>query len=239
MEDEQVVQEVVENQVVEDAVTEAAEQEVPVKKEEKLFTQAELDDIIKKRLDREFRKRERISQTPIPKAEPQGLDPNAFEDVDKYADALADRKIAEREAAKQWETYVEKEEDARDRYEDFDAVARNNNFPVTPVMAEAIKAASIGPDILYYLGSNPNESARIANLPPVLQVKEIGKIEARLEDKPLEPKKTTTAPPPINPVKPDSGVKTFDTSDPRSLKSMSTSEWIEARNRELAGRARK
>jgi hypothetical protein len=61
-----------------------------------------------------------------------------------------------------------------------------------------------------------------------MQAKEIGKIESKLADNPPV-KKTSNAPAPIAPVTArTSGSPAFDTTDPRSLKSMSTSEWIEA-----------
>jgi hypothetical protein len=61
-----------------------------------------------------------------------------------------------------------------------------------------------------------------------LQAKEIGKIEAKMaSDPPM--KKTSTAPAPIAPVTARSASSpAYDTTDPRSVKSMSTSEWIEA-----------
>ena len=53
-------------------------------------------------------------------------------------------------------------------------------------------------------------------------------IEARLSAEPTF-KKTSNAPAPIAPVTARaSGAPTYDTTDPRSTKSMSTSEWIEA-----------
>ena len=53
-------------------------------------------------------------------------------------------------------------------------------------------------------------------------------IEARLSAEPTF-KKTSNAPPPIAPVNArTSGAPTFDTTDPRAVKSMSTSDWIEA-----------
>ena len=68
----------------------------------------------------------------------------------------------------------------------------------------------------------------IANLPPILQAREIGKIEAKLVSNPPV-KKTSTAPAPIAPVAArTAGSPAYDTTDPRSLKTMSTSEWIEA-----------
>jgi hypothetical protein len=61
-----------------------------------------------------------------------------------------------------------------------------------------------------------------------LQAREIGKIEAKLgSNPPVKP--TTSAPAPITPVTArTSGNPSYDTTDPRSVKAMSTSEWIEA-----------
>ena len=65
-------------------------------------------------------------------------------------------------------------------------------------------------------------------MPVLMQAKEIGKIESKLSDNPPI-KKSTSAPPPINPVTSrSSGNPSYDTTDPRSIKTMSTSEWIEA-----------
>jgi hypothetical protein len=61
-----------------------------------------------------------------------------------------------------------------------------------------------------------------------MQAKEIGKIEARLASDPPV-KKTSNAPAPISPVTARStGAPSHDTTDPRSIKSMTTSQWIEA-----------
>jgi len=62
-----------------------------------------------------------------------------------------------------------------------------------------------------------------------LQAREIGKIEAKLASNPPV-KKSSTAPAPIAPIAAarSSGTPAYDTTDPRSVKSMSTSEWIEA-----------
>jgi hypothetical protein len=149
---------------------------------------------------------------------------------------LAERKaqemLAKRDSAKQQaallEAYQDREEDARVRYDDFEQVAYNPNLSVTDVMAQTIQASDNGPDVIYYLGSNPKEASRISALPPILQAKEIGKIEAKLTSNPPT-KRTSTAPAPIAPVAArTSGNPKYDTTDPRSVKSMSTSEWIEA-----------
>jgi hypothetical protein len=204
----------------------------------KTFTQDELDAIVSKRLAREQRKWEREQRLAEPQPKPvvPPADPNDFETAQQYAEALAERKaqelLAQREAAKQQaaivEAYQELEETARDKYADFEQVAYNPNLPVTDVMAQTIQASDIGPEVIYWLGSNPKEAARISRLSPILQAREIGKIEANLASSPPV-KKTSSAPAPIAPVAArTTGGASYDTTDPRSLKTMTTSEWIEA-----------
>jgi hypothetical protein len=217
--------------------------------EEKRFTQAELDAMIGKRLAREQRKWEREQQAKQAEMQarqsvPAELPPaDQFESPEAYAEALAVRKaeelIAQRELQKQRiqieEAYADREEEARSKYNDFEQIAYNPQLRVTDVMAETIKASDIGPDLAYWLGSNPKEADRISRLSPLLQAREIGKIEARLSIEPPQ-KKTTSAPEPIRPViarAVNPGV--VDTTDPRSTQTMSTSEWIAAeRQRQIA-----
>ena len=207
---------------------------------DKTFSQEELDAIVGKRLAREQRKWEREQaqrltdlQAKAPVAPPAADD---FESASAYADALADQRAQEllnkREAAKAQaellDAYHDREEEARSKYDDFEQVAYNPKLPVTDAMAQTIQASEIGPDVIYWLGSNPKEAARISALPGLLQAREIGKIEAKLADNPPV-KKTSTAPAPIAPVAARaSGSSAYDTTDPRSIKTMSTSEWIEA-----------
>jgi len=69
---------------------------------------------------------------------------------------------------------------------------------ITPVMAFAIKArGAMGPRIAYYLGQNAEEGRRIAQLPPQMQVMEIGVLSGRLES---AAKQTKPLPAPIKPT---------------------------------------
>ena len=204
----------------------------------KTFTQDELDAAIGKRLAREQRKWEREqaqrAQPPVQPATP--VAPEQFESTDAYVEALAAQKaeqlLAQREQQKQQssllESYHDKEEKAWEKYDDFEQVAYNPNLPITDVMAQSIQASDIGPEVAYHLGANPKEAERIARLSPILQAKEIGKLEAKLAaDPPV--KKTSNAPTPISPITARStGTPAYDTTDPRSIKTMSTSDWIEA-----------
>jgi hypothetical protein len=98
-------------------------------------------------------------------------------------------------------------------------------------MADVIMASDTGPDVAYYLGTNPQEADRIASLPPFLQAKEIGRLETKLAlDPPV--KRTSSAPAPITPIRtPASKPVVHDTTDPRSTSSLSVSEWIAQENK--------
>jgi hypothetical protein len=198
----------------------------------KVFTQEELDAIVSKRLAKAERKWAKMQapSAPVVPVTPPSLD--QFGTVDEYAEARAEQILQTRQQqARHSEivsAYQDREEDARDKYEDFEQVAYNPNLPITTVMAQTIQASEIGPEVAYYLGANPKEADRISRLEPMIQAKEIGRIEAKLvTDPPV--KKSTSAPSPISPVTArNSGNPAFDTTDPRSVKTMSASEWIAA-----------
>jgi len=220
-------------EVTAEPVVEVSAPEVP-EAAPKTFSQEELDAAIGKRLAREQRKWERERVQPVVQQAP--VTPEQFASNEDYVEALADQraeqKIAEREQRKQQaemlETYHDKEEEVRAKYDDFEQVAYNPNLTITTVMAQSIQASDNGPEVAYHLGANPREAERISRLSPIMQAKEIGKIEAQLAANPPV-KKTSNAPAPISPVSArTTGAPAYDTTDPRSIKSMSTSEWIEA-----------
>jgi hypothetical protein len=200
------------------------EPETPEASEAKTFSQEELDAAIAKRLARAERqwKREAAQQAePAPIAPANDGEPLSAEEI-----------IAQYEATKQQQALIsqwsEREEVALEKYPDFEQVAYNPSLPITDDMAMAIQSSEIGGDILYSLGSNPKECARIAALPPILRIKELGRIEANLAANPPA-KKSSSAPAPISPVTPRaSGGPAYDTTDPRSLEKMGTSAWIAA-----------
>lgn len=142
--------------------------------------------------------------------------PDKFETYEEFLEALSDYKVEQR--AKQFEqaenqrkaneqqkaqldTFQERLSEARSRYTDFDEVV-GAQIPISQAMQQTILESDKGADLAYWLGSNPEESARIAKLSPFAAAKELGKIEARFEAKP-EPKKqapVSKAPPPITPL---------------------------------------
>ena len=223
------------------AVSEPEQQGTPGEQEApKTFTQEELDKIVGERLAKERRKIEREQaqsvedRRPTLAALPQ---PAQFNTEADYAEALINHRAEEianhRENQKRRveveSTYADREEDARVKYDDFQQVAYNPDLRITPEMAEVIKASDLGPEIAYHLGSNPKEALRISQMLPLSQARELGRIEANLTtSSPV--KKSSSAPAPINPVGSRSTTPTYDTTDPRSTKTMSDSEWIKAEN---------
>lgn len=119
--------------------------------------------------------------------------------------------------AQQW---ADQETDARTRYADYDAVARNPSLPITEAMVQVMSASEMGPDIAYYLGSNPAETARIAQMQPLEMARYMGRIEAQVSLP--RANKQTQAPDPVSPVRP----KAKASKDPAN---MSMDEYIAAR----------
>lgn len=215
----------------------------PEDQEPRTFTQEELDKIVgaeKAKLERKL-KRELAQQAAEPQAPAAPPRPDQFTTAEEYVEALADykaeQKVAERETQQQRKqldsTYADREEDARTKYADFQEVVYDPTLRITNEMAEVVKESDIGPEIFYHLGKNPDEAARIARLSPLAQAREIGKIEAALAANPSV-KKTSSAPEPIKPVGSRAATPKYDTTDPRSVSTMSTSEWIKAENERRA-----
>jgi hypothetical protein len=239
------VPEQVEQVVDANPATENDANETKTDEAKRTFSQEELDAAISKRLAKENRKWEREQSQRLAEMQSRLITPKAdpetgqFESPEAYAEALAVHKAEEliaardrhkRESEALYE-YQEREEAAREKYNDFEQVAYNPNLRVTTVMAEAIRDSDVGADVAYWLGSNPKEAERISRLSDIAQAREIGKIENKLSIDPVV-KKTTSAPSPISPVTSrSSGNQSYDTTDPRSIKTMSTSEWIEADRR--------
>jgi hypothetical protein len=124
--------------------------------------------------------------------------------------------------------------EARTKFPDFDSVAIRpmHEVPITTPMAEAIKEEALGHEIAYYLGKNPQEAHKIAQLSPISQAREIGKLAVKMEQTKPKPKTQTAAPSPTQPV---SGRG----STGKKIEDMSVSEYIEYQNEREFGSARR
>ena len=162
--------------------------------------------------------RQQAEQMRQPQAEkPSGKPtPDQFQTFEDYQEALVNHALSERlakereakeafeaeqrtRAAKQ--TWSKQEETARESFIDYDETV----YPLldieevgnNPFLGSAIADSPIGAKILYHLGKNPDEAVRIARLSPAATAREIGKLEARLEE---QAKPKSSAPPPPKPV---------------------------------------
>lgn len=169
------------------------------------------------------------------------------EDFDSYEDFLEARQDykVEQRLAREAETRQQREaetiqqrqaqafaerrdnliDNGADAYPDFEEVALDEMLPITQTMADALIQSESGHDLWYHLGKNPQKAERIANLNPVQQVYELGRLEASLKVS----KKPSNAPPPPKPV----GTRN---ETPNALRDdLSTEEWIKRRNKQLRG----
>jgi len=185
---------------------------------------------------------EELKQPPAPEGRPT-LEKFDY-DPEKYATALAD--YEKKQAFKQFEekqrteagkqaqqklvsVWEEKVGRGEDKYDDFLNVVGDLQ-PTNPFIT-AIMEADNGEEIAYHLGKNPKEAKRIAELPPISQVREIGKLEIKLAAKPAEPKTPSKAPAPITPLTGTAPVVSDSPSD-----NDDTATWIKKRQKQIAAR---
>jgi len=140
-----------------------------------------------------------------------------FESYEQYDEALFDwryqqrvtkeradisRQQDERMASEQQERARAWAETGKDKYPDFASVALREPWDggplITQFMAGAIQDSEVGHDLAYYLGHNLKEAARIAKLTPIAQVREIGRLEFKVQSP--KQRETTKAPAPTAPV---------------------------------------
>ena len=209
-----------------------------------------------RRLDKAFRKaaeaqaraellEKQLAELKQPKA-PEGAPTlEQFDyDPEKYAAAKAD--YAKAEAAKEYEAkqkteagkqatqklltdWEEKAERGADKYDDWQDIVGELK-PNNPFM-HAIMEAENGEDVAHYLGKHPKEAERIAKLPPLSQVREVGKLEAKLLAKPAEPKTPSKAPAPITPLTGAAPVVSDAPSETDDIR-----DWIRKRQKQVHGR---
>lgn len=178
------------------------------KPQDRVFTQAELDAAVQKRLIREQRRwMKQMQEAKPPLQEPvreSFRDEQAFStaQLEYLAEKKAEQKLKEREKAQQaermQESFLEKAEKAAERYPDFQTVVSNPALHITDAMVEYFAESDLGGEVAYHLGKNPLKAAAIAQMTPIKAARELARIETELASKPkATPSK---APEPINPV---------------------------------------
>lgn len=232
----------------EPAKTEEPTPEQAAKRESRRF-ERRLDKAYRKAADAEARAKlaeERFAELNkpsalegAPKIENYDYDPDKFtEAMTKYATEQAGKKVEadqsrnaqERIIASLQSAWESKVERAEDKYDDFLQVV--GELKPDNAFTAAIMDAENGEEIAYHLAKNEKEFNRIANLHPLAQAREIGKLEAKLQMQPVKPKVPSKAPAPIVPLAGDGATPGSDT--PSDNDDMAT--WMKKRQKQVHGR---
>ena len=185
--------------------------------------------------------------TSVPAAKPVVEDkPPARENFDSY-EAFIEEKAAYqgRKAAQEYrekaevESRQKREQEEEGRiFQGFNAKVREK-FPdleerasevghiqMPPGMGRAIAESDIGPEILNHLIDNAKELERIAALSPSAAIREVGKLEARLEAKPSAATTNTAVAAPKAPAPIAPGGKPAAPPDSKPSDSDSMEDWL-------------
>jgi len=195
-------------------------------------------------------KRQLVGGQPPPKPQDKPSEPAAaadsgkpkledFQTLEAYQEALTDWKLDQRErsqkeaAAKtaaedavrtEQEKWAKKEKAAQKAHDDYDDVIDAVVIPAGPgvrAARQAILEDDHGAELLYYLGKNPKELARIAGLSPASAAMAIGRLSARFDTPPAPENgkpRITGAPKPPPPSGRPSKTTSDSIDDPEVLK---------------------
>lgn len=217
------------------APTETEETPVPEPPAPKTFTQEELEAILGKRLALEKRKFERMMAATAPPKAVEVKPFDQYESPEAFAKDVAAKAVETAEVQKAANTeqaaFAKQVDAALEKYPDFEHVAFTHPY-MTEDMAKAIRVSPVATELAYHLGKNLEEAERISSLSPVAQIRELVRIEAKLEAAPATKAHVSQAPAPIKPV----GAKqSIPTTDPGK---MSMEEYREYRKKNGASWAR-
>ena len=115
--------------------------------------------------------------------------------AEKTADAV---RAQQADIATKAQRFEELCDEVRKEVPDFDDIAFDQSLKLTNMMVESIQESDIGPRILLHLQKNRAEAKRIAGLSHIAQIKEIGRIEEKLQSRAAA---TSKAPDPISPLR--------------------------------------
>lgn len=121
-------------------------------------------------------------------------------DRDQYRDRARTEQQRGEQTQRQWS---ERQAEATKSIADYKEVVESVDLPNTPAtqaFAAAVLESEMGPQVMYYLGKNPQEVERLAALSPLSAVRELGKIENKLSTPPLAPTRVAAKPLPKPPA---------------------------------------
>lgn len=193
-------------------VRQETEQETP-----RVFSQAEVDALIQKRLAKEQRRAEARIADAVAKATREAKPPPQRSDfasddehqqaqfqhaILKEAERIAEQKVAETQRKTAHESAVQafwdKADEVSDRFPDFHSVVRDPTLPLRDHVFDFVMEAENGPEVAYWLAKNRSEADRIAAMSPVKAVLRLAQVQAELAAKPKQT--ISNAPAPMKPI---------------------------------------
>ncbi len=90
-------------------------------------------------------------------------------------------KTATTEAATIQTAWEQQEQQAKTKFADYDEAIDGDTTRYHPVVLQAIQTSDQGAEVAYHLATHPEEATRLAALPPVVALRALGRLEARLE----------------------------------------------------------
>ena len=159
-----------------------------------------------------------------------------FSEAEKRAEGAAKRVVDGYETGKEsdrvLEEYHSRERTFASTVEDFDSVVYDESLKISPVMAAEIRVSELGPELAYHLGKNPDVASRISALSERAAVREMVKLETKLQTaKDTKGKEVSDAPPP-----PPKKVKSGDPGTEKDPAKMTDTEFRKWREKQIAAR---
>jgi hypothetical protein len=106
-----------------------------------------------------------------------------------------------------------------------DVIAEAADVVIPQDVAEAILTSDLGPNIRYYLATHVDEAEKLNQMPAAAAVRQIGRLEAKLESEKKVYHPVTKAPAPITPVNSGGGAVETD------LDKLPIKDFMKARNK--------
>lgn len=210
--------------------------------EEKLLTQSEVDEIVKKRLGRESRKIERELREQLEAeiaSRPPVLDKpvkSENESIEDFTERLIDWKDQQKHLERSKETHqraakshAERAEKAYEmanklpefNQEEFDSLLDENLEIIKPEFIRALVDSDKAPELMAYLTLHPTEFENLEGLSPHRQAAYVGKLEAKLEKQ-------------INAKDPMTQIKGNSTNETNDIMRMNAEQYREYRKKQGA-----
>ena len=159
----------------------------------------------------------KLTEAPQPKEQLKTLADFEYDDAryeaykversDKVATEAAERAVQRRmqdsSTADVADKFADREKVFAESVKDYEEVVRNPSLKITPSMAAVMKGRENGPELAYYLGSNPDIAKKLSALSPEDAGFEMGLIHTKLsaEKAKVAQKTVTKTPPPVPKIK--------------------------------------